>query len=173
MSCQEVVRLAKFCEKSESKVKLFLVSSLTELLEKGIFIIFNLSLTETNLLIYVWLGAAGFNLKKEVCEIITVQQEVVAEFEVLVYLNGQRELLFIRETTTPTSSSQIPDATHISAAEFPAPDASGVSTQHTDYQEPSTSFNSHSAPSSTPLSTSINTSSTETVAVATNDPSAV
>ncbi|EFX77896.1 hypothetical protein DAPPUDRAFT_320971 [Daphnia pulex] len=117
------------------------------------------------------LGAAGFNLKKEVCEIITVQQEVVAEFEVLVYLNWQRELLFIRETATPTSSSQIPDTTHILAAEFPAPDDSGVSTQHTDYQEPSTSFNSHSAPSSNPLSTSINTSSTKTVAVATNDPS--
>jgi hypothetical protein len=107
MSNKEVVRLAKFGENSESKVKL---SSLTELIEKGIFPIINLNLTETSLLFYVWLGAVGLNLKKEVCEIIRVHQDVVAEFEVLVYLNGQRdELLFIQEADTPTSSSQIPN----------------------------------------------------------------
>ncbi len=85
----------------------------------------------------VTFGAVGFNLKNTVCEIITVQQDVVAEFEELVYLNGQRylpliafqlllQLLFIWEGATTTSSSQIPDATHILATEFPAPDASGA-----------------------------------------------
>ncbi len=53
MSSKEVVRLAKFGENSESKVKLFLVSSLTELLEKGIFLIINLSPTETNVYLFM------------------------------------------------------------------------------------------------------------------------
>jgi hypothetical protein len=93
----------------------------------------NLNLTETNVLIYVWLGRIGFHRKKEVCDIITVQQDVDTEFEVLVYLNGQRELIFQWEDTRQPSSSQILDATHVLFTEFPTPDASGVTTQHSDY----------------------------------------
>lgn len=43
-------------------------------------------------------GAESFNLHGKVCEIVTANQDVVGDFEVLVYLNGERELLFIRES---------------------------------------------------------------------------